>query len=235
MTAIPFSGFAPPSPPTLSLAFTHLPMTRDDARCWAQRNSPACLRRNQSSRSARAHHPHDSEERRAGADRIYRSAIRSISRSVDGAPLRSGGPSGLHWRFPRVRLHCHAAGAAKRAQAAQAMGISLLCRRMHEGVGSMRSSEMLGTAASGRFTICNKLPGLACDRRLATFAREADCGLSGTSMDLGRGCPYQCSFCTIINVQGHRNRCRARRRRKVIRENPRRTSIVSSSPMTTSP
>ena len=22
-------------------------------------------------------------------------------------------------------------------------------------------------------------------------------------MDLGRGCPYQCSFCTIINVQGH--------------------------------
>ena len=25
-----------------------------------------------------------------------------------------------------------------------------------------------------------------------------------SSMDLGRGCPYQCSFCTIINVQGRK-------------------------------
>src|SRR5260370_4188898 len=33
---------------------------------------------------------------------------------------------------------------------------------------------------------------------------------SGTyaSIDLGRGCPYQCSFCTIINVQGRKSRFR---------------------------
>ncbi|MDJ0666133.1 MAG: radical SAM protein [Desulfobacterales bacterium] len=29
-----------------------------------------------------------------------------------------------------------------------------------------------------------------------------------TSVDLGRGCPFKCSFCTIINVQGRKNRCR---------------------------
>jgi radical SAM superfamily enzyme YgiQ (UPF0313 family) len=29
-----------------------------------------------------------------------------------------------------------------------------------------------------------------------------------TTFDAGRGCPYQCSFCTIINVQGHKSRKR---------------------------
>ena len=29
-----------------------------------------------------------------------------------------------------------------------------------------------------------------------------------SSFDLGRGCPYQCSFCTIINVQGRKSRFR---------------------------
>ena len=24
---------------------------------------------------------------------------------------------------------------------------------------------------------------------------------------LGRGCPFECSFCTIINVQGRKSRC----------------------------
>jgi hypothetical protein len=31
---------------------------------------------------------------------------------------------------------------------------------------------------------------------------------SHTSVDLGRGCPFQCSFCTIINVQGRKSRYR---------------------------
>ena len=33
-------------------------------------------------------------------------------------------------------------------------------------------------------------------------------GLSA-SFDAGRGCPYQCSFCTIINVQGRKSRYRS--------------------------
>ena len=39
-------------------------------------------------------------------------------------------------------------------------------------------------------------------------------------MDLGRGCPYQCSFCTIINVQGRKSRFRSPDDlEKIVREN----------------
>jgi len=39
-------------------------------------------------------------------------------------------------------------------------------------------------------------------------------------VDLGRGCPYQCSFCTIINVQGRKSRFRTPDDlEKIIREN----------------
>jgi len=41
-----------------------------------------------------------------------------------------------------------------------------------------------------------------------------------TSFDAGRGCPFACSFCTIINVQGRKSRHRCPR-----------TSSVSYGPM----
>lgn len=44
-------------------------------------------------------------------------------------------------------------------------------------------------------------PILPADRVRLTMGRRA-------SFDAGRGCPYQCSFCTIINVQGHKSRYR---------------------------
>ncbi len=41
-----------------------------------------------------------------------------------------------------------------------------------------------------------------------------------TSFDAGRGCPFQCSFCTIINVQGRKSRTRsADDIEKIIRQN----------------
>jgi len=41
-----------------------------------------------------------------------------------------------------------------------------------------------------------------------------------SSFDLGRGCPFQCSFCTIINVQGRKSRFRsADDLERIIREN----------------
>ncbi len=41
-----------------------------------------------------------------------------------------------------------------------------------------------------------------------------------SSFDAGRGCPYQCSFCTIINVQGRRSRSRTPDDiEKIVREN----------------
>lgn len=44
-------------------------------------------------------------------------------------------------------------------------------------------------------------PFLPPDRVRLTMGKRA-------SFDAGRGCPYQCSFCTIINVQGHKSRFR---------------------------
>ena len=41
-----------------------------------------------------------------------------------------------------------------------------------------------------------------------------------TSLDLGRGCPFECSFCTIINVQGRKSRFRTSLDlEKIIKEN----------------
>ncbi|HEY0411613.1 MAG TPA: B12-binding domain-containing radical SAM protein [Allosphingosinicella sp.] len=43
---------------------------------------------------------------------------------------------------------------------------------------------------------------------------------SWSSFDLGRGCPFQCSFCTIINVQGRKSRFRtADDLEAIVREN----------------
>ena len=43
-----------------------------------------------------------------------------------------------------------------------------------------------------------------------------------SSFDLGRGCPFECSFCTIINVQGRRSRFRtADDLEAIVRENAR--------------
>ncbi len=45
-------------------------------------------------------------------------------------------------------------------------------------------------------------------------------GAKLTSFDSGRGCPFQCSFCTIINVQGRKSRRRSREDvEQIIRQN----------------
>ncbi|MCG8588162.1 MAG: radical SAM protein [Proteobacteria bacterium] len=46
------------------------------------------------------------------------------------------------------------------------------------------------------------VPGLPKSTLQRTVARQA-------SFDAGRGCPFQCSFCTIINVQGRKSRHRS--------------------------
>jgi radical SAM superfamily enzyme YgiQ (UPF0313 family) len=43
---------------------------------------------------------------------------------------------------------------------------------------------------------------------------------ASTSFDAGRGCPFQCSFCTIINVQGRKSRSRTPAEiEQIVREN----------------
>ena len=104
---------------------------------------------------------------------------------------------------------------------AQALGISFFAGEAEEG----RLDEVLRDAFHDRlkpiYNFMNDLPGLASQptpilpsRHIGRTAGEH------TSFDLGRGCPYQCSFCTIINVQGRKSRYRsADDLEAIIREN----------------
>src|SRR6187401_2746051 len=93
--------------------------------------------------------------------------------------------------------------------AAQAMGISFFAGECEEG----RLDEVLQDAWNGKlkplYNYMDKLPALTGEPPPflpLKHVRRTSGSLS--SIDLGRGCPYQCSFCTIINVQGRKSRFR---------------------------
>jgi hypothetical protein len=85
---------------------------------------------------------------------------------------------------------------------------------MFTGEAEGRLDKVLADAAYGKleavYDYMNDLPGLKGEP--APFLPKQyvahTLGLS-TSFDAGRGCPYQCSFCTIINVQGRKSRFRS--------------------------
>jgi hypothetical protein len=93
---------------------------------------------------------------------------------------------------------------------AQVLGISFFAGEAEEG----RFDEVLCDAWSGTlaplYNYMDKLPNLQGEPSpiLPRKHLRRICG-SMSSMDLGRGCPYQCSFCTIINVQGRKSRFRS--------------------------
>jgi hypothetical protein len=95
-------------------------------------------------------------------------------------------------------------------RAAQAMGISLFAGEAEGG----RLDRVLQDARAGAlrplYNFMDDLPGMEGEAPPilpARHIRRTSGALS--SMDLGRGCPYQCSFCTIINVQGRKSRFRS--------------------------
>jgi hypothetical protein len=100
-------------------------------------------------------------------------------------------------------------GADPDMDQAKAMGVSLFA-----GEAEGHLDEVLGDAAAGRLKPLynfvadlpslggTPIPWLAADRVRRTVGGT-------TSFDAGRGCPYQCSFCTIINVQGRKSRYRS--------------------------
>ena len=100
-------------------------------------------------------------------------------------------------------------GQAVDLDACRDMGIS-----MFAGEAEGRLETVLRDAASGQlqslYNFMNDLPSI--DGAPVPFLPkryiEHTLGLSA-SFDAGRGCPYQCSFCTIINVQGRKSRFRS--------------------------
>jgi radical SAM superfamily enzyme YgiQ (UPF0313 family) len=100
-------------------------------------------------------------------------------------------------------------GKAVELDACREMGIS-----MFAGEAEGRLDKVLQDAAYGElqpvYNFMNDLPGIGGTPVpfLPKKNVEHTLGLS-SSFDAGRGCPYQCSFCTIINVQGRKSRFRS--------------------------
>jgi hypothetical protein len=95
-------------------------------------------------------------------------------------------------------------------QAAQDLGISFFAGEAEE----RRLDDVLRDAWNGAlkpiYNYMDDLPALAGEPP-PFLPRKHVSRTSGSlsSIDLGRGCPYQCSFCTIINVQGRKSRIRS--------------------------
>jgi hypothetical protein len=92
---------------------------------------------------------------------------------------------------------------------AQELGVSLFA-----GEAEGRFDQVLRDAFAGKmpplYNFMNDLPaieGTPTPLLPMEMIRRTGGGL--TSFDAGRGCPFQCSFCTIINVQGRKSRYRA--------------------------
>ncbi len=90
----------------------------------------------------------------------------------------------------------------------RAMGVAMFAGEV-EG----RLDGVLRDAAAGSmapiYNYMNDLPGM--DETPVPFLPKRYVARTigtNTSFDAGRGCPYQCSFCTIINVQGRKSRYR---------------------------
>ncbi len=121
---------------------------------------------------------------------------------VRGAPVCIGGfhVSGTIAMLP---------GIQPELAEAQRLGISLFA-----GEAEGRLEEVLRDAWQGTlkplYNYMDDLPGLEGvppPMLPATRVKRTAGGIS--SFDAGRGCPFQCSFCTIINVQGRKSRYRS--------------------------
>jgi hypothetical protein len=91
---------------------------------------------------------------------------------------------------------------------AQALGVSLFA-----GEAEGRFETVLIDAYAGAlkplYNFMDDLPGLeAAPMPLLPASSIMRTAGVVTSFDAGRGCPFQCSFCTIINVQGRKSRYR---------------------------
>ena len=103
---------------------------------------------------------------------------------------------------------------------AKAMGISLFAGEA-EGRLELVLQDAFARALKPLYNYMADLPGIeGSPIPLISSVRAARTAGRVTSFDAGRGCPFQCSFCTIINVQGRKSRRRSPDDvEKIIREN----------------
>jgi hypothetical protein len=100
-------------------------------------------------------------------------------------------------------------GHAVDLDACRDMGISIFA-----GEAEGRLEAVIADAAAGRlapiYNYMKDLPGMEGTPVPFLPKKHVQRTLgASSSFDAGRGCPYQCSFCTIINVQGRKSRYRS--------------------------
>ena len=182
-------------------------------------------------------HTYDETNRRVRPDRIIREIERAggramialvgvqtnqFPRAVDLArPFRAAG-------WPVVMGGFHISGCLAmlpevppEMREAQALGISLFAGEAEEGRLDIVIRDAWNGSLAPLYNFMDDLPGLQ-NEPPPILPQKHLLRTSGSlsSVDLGRGCPYQCSFCTIINVQGRKSRFRSPDDlERVIREN----------------
>jgi radical SAM superfamily enzyme YgiQ (UPF0313 family) len=91
---------------------------------------------------------------------------------------------------------------------AQQTGVSLFAGEAEKRLGEVFADALVG-ALKPLYNYMDDLPGL---QQAVTPFLPIDIvrryGDRQGAFDAGRGCPFQCSFCTIINVQGRKSRWR---------------------------
>ena len=92
---------------------------------------------------------------------------------------------------------------------AEALGVIL-----YAGEGEGRMADFIRDIAANRakpvYNYLNDMPGMEA-AAIPVLPKEVVGRIVGhhACFDAGRGCPFQCSFCTIINVQGRKSRYRS--------------------------
>jgi hypothetical protein len=148
----------------------------------------------------------------AGAGMVMLVGVQSnqMPRALDIArPLRERGIQVAIGGFHVSGTFSMLDGADDDVGRAKALSISLFA-----GEAEGRLEDVLRDAAAGAlkplYNFVNDLPNIQ-GTPIPLMAAERAQRTAGhvTSFDAGRGCPYQCSFCTIINVQGRISRRRS--------------------------
>ena len=148
----------------------------------------------------------------AGAGMVMLTGVQSnqFPRALDLAkPLRARGIQVGIGGFHVSGVLSMLGGVDADLDRAKALGVSLFA-----GEAEGRLEVVLRAAAAKSlkplYNFMDDLPGIeGTPIPLMAVERAQRTAGGTTSFDAGRGCPYQCSFCTIINVQGRKSRRRS--------------------------
>ncbi|MGB6751437.1 MAG: radical SAM protein [Xanthobacteraceae bacterium] len=149
---------------------------------------------------------------RAGAGIVMLVGVQSnqFPRALDiAAPLRARGIQVVIGGFHVSGTISMLNGLDPDLDRARTIGVSLFA-----GEAEGRLDQVLQDAAAAAlkplYNFMDDLPSIqGTPIPLMVAERAQRTAGSATTFDAGRGCPYQCSFCTIINVQGRKSRRRS--------------------------